>query len=658
MKNSFKNIRDYGVIGNLVTCALIASDGSIDWLCFPYLESPSIFAALLDVKRGGHFYITPTGFYNSTQTYIKETNVLETTFFTATGTAVITDFMPLKGIDDSYPLSMLFRKVRCLSGFITMEISFSPRFNYAQDVPTFEKIKEGICCKSNNQALILHTTLPLDIIADNEAKGVFNLFAREALDQLWIAIEYQNQKIAIVDTSTKTPFTIKNFSQKNLESLLRKVIRYWRKWVESATSSESVNNNPWYDLLIRSGLTLKLLSNPDTGAIAAAATTSLPEKIGGIRNWDYRYAWLRDASFTVQAFYHLGHTQEVNDYRKWIEGIIQYTKDFSKIYIMYGMHSELDDIDIYESVLSNLSGYKDSGPVRIGNDAVKQKQHDIFGELVNVIYDTSRYGHDITDDSWIVTIRIVNHVCEIWDTPDSGIWEIRGGQRHFVYSKLMCWSAIDRGIRIAEIKNNKKNNDNRISITNKTNETIELSEIQLNKWKEVKKEIENVILTQGFSKKMNSFTQVLDSDILDSSLLLIPILGFLPVEDERVQGTINAIIEHLSAGKGLIYRYLNDDGLAGDEGCFLLCTFWLIEALTLSERIEEAEKYFLEMLNYLSPLGLYSEEVDPLTGEQLGNFPQAFSHIGLINSALYLGIAKGKKHKGPEPIGIDEQHKI
>jgi GH15 family glucan-1,4-alpha-glucosidase len=383
----------------------------------------------------------------------------------------------------------------------------------------------------------------------------------------------------------------------------------------------------WHDIIARSGLVLKLLANPDSGAIAASATTSLPECTGGVRNWDYRYAWIRDSSYTIQALFHLEHIQESQDYIRWISSIIKQDRHPSDIHIMYPIHK---DVDMKEQMLDYLSGYRQSSPVRIGNAAYNQKQLDIYGDLINAIYDTTRYGKDISDETWEFIKDFVDYICEVWNTKDRGIWEIRDESRHYVHSKLMCWVAVDRGLKIAILKDT---------------ETI-------GKWEKTKEEIKTAILEKGFNKEMNSFVQSFDSNALDATTLLIPILGLLPFDDPRVQSTIDAVMKNLMTENGLVYRYKNEDGLPGDEGCFALCSFWLVDSLALSGRLAEAIEIFVNVLQLISPLGLLSEEIDPETGKMLGNFPQAFSHIGLINSALYIGIARGREHKGPKPQGF------
>jgi GH15 family glucan-1,4-alpha-glucosidase len=368
--------------------------------------------------------------------------------------------------------------------------------------------------------------------------------------------------------------------------------------------------------IVRSGLVLKLLTHHETGAICAAPTTSLPEEIGGSRNWDYRFNWIRDASFTVQALKNAGHVKEAKNNLKWFMDICKGAHEPRDIQIMYGLHGEAD---LEEIELPHLSGYRNSRPVRIGNGAAKQKQLDIYGELLNAFYETTQYRGVVSRGDWGYVMKILDYVCDVWNTTDAGIWEVRSGAQHFVYSKLMCWVAIDRGIKIAELSN---------------------FEAPIGRWDKCREDIKNAILQRGFNKKLNSFVQSFDSETLDATSLLIPIRGFLPFDDDRVQGTIDAALKGLTTKNGLVYRYKGEDGLPGSEGAFVLCSFWLVDVLALSGRVEEAEDVFNNLLKYISPLGLFAEEIDPETGEQLGNFPQAFSHIGLVNSALYLGKTK------------------
>ena len=418
-------------------------------------------------------------------------------------------------------------------------------------------------------------------------------------------------------------------SVESCRTLQRETESYWRGWVHSCDREICAFEGPWHDAVIRSGLVLKLLTHKDTGAIAAAATTSLPECIGGIRNWDYRYAWVRDASFTVQALHNLGHVREAQGFFRWMRSIVKQAEDPASLHIMYGLHG---GTALTEKTLDHLEGYSESRPVRIGNGASTQRQLDIFGELILAMYDTSRYGSDITPGEWNLVEKIADYVSTAWKNTDAGIWEVRGGDRHFTYSKLMCWVAVDRAIRIAE----RLGNHARVTL-----------------WKSARKDIRSAILQNGYNEKRKSFVQSFGADTLDATSLLIPTMGFLPHDDPRVQSTLNATLQDLAVG-GKVYRYKGDDGLPGGEGAFMLCSFWLITALALAGRAEEAKEYLVDVLKHSGPTMLLSEEIDTSTGRQLGNLPQAFSHIGLINSALYIGKAAGKPHTGPELTGSEK----
>lgn len=606
----FKKLEHYGIIGNLDTCALVGRDGSIDWCCFPHMESPSIFAEILDVDKGGCFAVRPKGPFESEQKYVEKTNVLQTIFHTSGGTVTLTDFMPLTEDDEkkAHDTQTIYRKVSFAGGPVELEVEFSPRFDYARAETVVTQSENGVVATGNNELVSLKSTFKLQITGDD----AYGSHTFKEGDTLWLALRYGRDVPLDVDVC---------------EELLESTIGYWRRWSHNCKSSTCVFYGPWHDIIARSGLVLKLLTHHETGAICAAPTTSLPEEIGGSRNWDYRFSWIRDSAFTVQALYNMGHVKEAKNCLKWFMDICKKSHDPAEIQIMYGLHGEQN---LEEQELGHLSGYRNSAPVRIGNDAAKQKQLDIYGELINAFYETTRYDDDVSPGDWAYVVKIVNHVCHVWDTVDAGIWEVRGDPQHFVYSKLMCWVAIDRGIKIAKLRG---------------------FGAPMDLWDDVRGEIKSAILQKGFSRELNSFVQSFDSKNLDATSLLIPIVDFLPFDDPRVQGTIDATIKELTADNGLVYRYNGEDGLPGKEGSFILCSFWLVNALALSGRVEEAEKLFTNLLKYASPLGLFAEEIDPDIGEQLGNFPQAFSHIGLINSALYLGKAKGRLQIGPEPLG-------
>ncbi len=611
MEHVFKDIEDYGIVGNLETCGLIGRDGSVDWLCFPYLESPAQFAALLDTQGGGQFSLRPVTKYKSIQVYEDDTNILKTTFTTPLGIVSITDFMPVDKRGHHQYRRALFRKISWEKGTVELGVHFKPRWSYGAFPPKWTALEQGLKAAEpgSDHFIFLQISVKLEL-NEQQAEGIIQ---GKAGDQAWTIMSYNDDH---------------PLDPQRCAEYLQQTKHYWQHWARHTSPSLSMVNAPWQELVIRSGLVLKLLANPDNGAIAAAATTSLPERIGGLRNWDYRYAWIRDSAFTVQALFHLGHEEEARAFRRWIKGVLQQAKDPEHLKIMYGLHGEAD---LEEKVLQHLSGYKDSSPVRIGNAAADQHQHDIFGELINALYETTRYGETLNQRDWEKIRDLVNYVIQIWKEPDSGIWEMRSGPNHFVYSKLMCWVALDRGIKMAQAKS---------------------FQAPLAEWKKVAAEIKESILSRGFNPELNSFVQSFDSEILDATNLLIPFVNFLPPTDERVLGTIEAVKKHLLVGHGLVLRYQSADGLPGQEGSFLLCSFWLVKALSLVGKIDEAEHLFKQVLSYISSLGLLSEEVDGATRKLIGNFPQAFSHIGLINSALYLGIAKGQKHHGPKPVGL------
>jgi alpha,alpha-trehalase len=607
----YKNLEAYGLIGNLETTAHVGNDGSIDWLCTPHLESPSVFGAILDFETGGSFSIRPPGSHTGTQSYIERTNVLQTVFGTQTGEVRLTDFMPplFDGTEPTNEPRALFRKVECTGGSADVEILFSPRFDYARVVPVFDTEGDTIVAQGGNQKLFLCSHRRLKMLP----QGVRGSFTMQKGETVWLILSYDSHC---------------SYGAGECEDVLGRTIRYWRTWAHDCDTRTCVFQGPWHDLVVRSGLTLKLLTHPATGAIAAAPTTSLPEEIGGVRNWDYRYAWIRDSSFTAQALYDLGHTSEALEYFHWFHRICENKTHPSEIQIMYGLHG---DTELPEEILGHLSGYRNSRPVRIGNGAAKQRQLDIYGELIEAYFETCRYEKGIPPESWSLLCRIIDYVCDIWDTPDYGIWEVRSEPKHFTHSKLMCWVAVDRGIRMAKYGGFKA---------------------PLDRWKKTRERIRSAILERGFNAKMNSFVQDFDSEFLDATALLIPLMEFLHVGDPRVQGTIEAIRNTLSHN-GLIYRYNGDDGLPGGEGSFLLCTFWLVDVLALSGRVDEAVELYEKILGYRSPLGLFAEEFDATEKIHLGNYPQGFSHIGLINSALYIGKAKGLTQIGPEPLGLE-----
>jgi len=600
-------IEAYGVVGNLETCALVAPDGSIDWFPFPHIESPSILAAILDDEDGGRFRITPTGQYESSQQYVDETNVLKTTFQTGMGTATLTDFLPPAGRVD-HSKKVIYRKVACSEGAVEMDIEYDPQFDYGRANTTIEPTDEGVRAEGGDERTVLQSPVELDI-SDGRVTGRLSL---EAGESKWFLLRCTGAEDADADPP----------------AALDDTIEYWEHWMHDCNwEADCVFGGSWHDIVVRSGLVLKLLTHAETGSIVAAPTVSLPETIGGVRNWDYRFNWLRDAGFTVQALMNLGHVEEATDYFEWFLNICQ-TDDPEKIQPLYGLHG---DTDLEEQELDHLEGYRNSRPVRIGNGAVEQTQLDIYGELLLAVDEMLARGRELDDEEWNAVRNLVEYVCDVWDKTDAGIWEVRGGEQHFVYSKVMCWVALDRGIDIADKRGH---------------------EAPIAEWRETRATIKADVLENGYDEEIGAFVQAYDADALDATGLLLPIVGFLPFDDERVQGTIDAVEATLAEDDVLVDRYNGDDGLSGEEGAFVLCSCWLIDALALSGRVDDARDRFEALLEYVSPLGLVAEELDTESGAHLGNFPQGFSHIGIINSALYVGYAGGGESPGPPPMGV------
>ena len=605
--SAYTPIEDYGVVGNLETCALVAPNGSIDWFPFPHLESPSILAAILDAERGGRFRIAPTVEFESQRRYLDDTNVLETTFHTADGTVTMTDFMPPAGRID-HPKRVLYRKVECTSGSVDIEVEFDPKFDYGREETRIESVENGVLAQGVRERTVLESPVALTI----EAGKITGQLSLDTGETEWFLLRCTGAEDAKTDP----------------DAALAATIEYWADWAHDCASSDGcVFEGPWHELVVRSQLALKLLTHAESGAIAAAPTTSLPEEIGGVRNWDYRFNWLRDAGFTVQALMNLGTTNEANEYFDWFMDLCL-ADDPETIQPLYGLHGETD---LDECELEHLEGYRGSSPVRIGNEAADQRQHDIYGELLLAVDEMRLHGRELTEEEWTRVRDITDYVCEIWDQQDAGIWEVRGGNDHFVYSKVLCWVAIDRAIAIAT-------DGDRIA--------------PLETWRETRETIRTDVLENGFNEDVGAFVQAYGSEALDATGLLFPIVGFLPFDDERIRGTISAIQNRLVRDDIFVQRYDGEDGLPGEEGAFVLCSCWLINALALSGRVEDARLRFENLIEDLSPLGLVAEEIDPKTGEHLGNFPQAFSHIGIVNSALYLGHAMGYETPGPAPMGI------
>ena len=619
-------ISDYGIIGTTRTIALVGRNGSIDWCCMPDLDSPSVFAALLDHRRGGRFQITHRQVCGWEQRYLEGTNVLETTLQSDQGRICIVDFMPLRGqlhrADRIDPAPEIHRIVTCDDGEVDVLIEWSPRFDYARASTHLSTDSTGYVAAGGSQRMALLGVPPdaATMVANASGPAVRAEFRMRAGQQMSLVARYG-------------PAGGEHRTSASLRAC-EETVQAWRDWVHVCEPEEACSfAGRFHRLVVRSGLALKLLTHPHTGAIAAAPTTSLPEQIGGVRNWDYRFAWIRDASFVSQALFALGHRSEARDFLHWLPNVAEAGEDqTSRLQILFGLHGETE---LPELELEHLEGYRGSRPVRIGNAAVGQLQLDIYGELINAAYELTRMGGDIAPRIWRFLAAVADQACSMWRKPDRGIWEVRGEPRHFVYSKVQTWVVLDRAIRLAEHYRLAGN---------------------LGNWRRERAAIRRAVLEEGFDPELGSFARSFGSKALDAANLLIPIVDFLPPEDLRVKGTIDQTIAHLTEN-GLVRRYLVDDGLSGGEGTFLLCTFWLVNALALSGRLEEAHEVFEGIARRSNHLGLYSEEIDARTGEFLGNFPQAFSHAGVINSALYLARAEGRYAPAPPPMGSPE-HRI
>ena len=634
----YKPIADYGAIGNLRTVALVGLDGSIDWCCLPNLDAPSVFGAILDVRKGGRFRVSPVKYKRSTQRYLGNTNVLETSFTSSksedeAGTLTLTDFMPLRGSivgagnPDTSP--MLLRLLECKEGEVEVALEWSPRFDYARANTFIERTEKGALARAgdesdetNSEVMVLAglpDTVSEVAVTDDGHGPVFRArFTLRAGERVALENHYG---VTEVETDLS-----------ECDALLQETVAAWRGWVHSCSDNPGgcAFGGPWHDLLIRSGLVLKLLTHPDTGAIAAAPTTSLPEDVGGVRNWDYRFSWIRDAAFTAQALFSLGHHAEALDFVNFVHRVAKAGGDHPlQLQIMYGLHGETD---LHEKTLPHLEGYRGSRPVRIGNGAAKQRQHDIYGELLGSAYELVRLGGRLEPDLMAFLGAVATKACRVWREPDAGIWEVRGGPQHFVYSKVMVWVALDRAVHMAE----------RYGLPG-----------PVETWRETREAVREAVLEEGYDPEVGAFVQAFGSKALDAANLLIPVVEFLPFNDPRVQGTIDRTLERLTHN-GVVHRYLTshtDDGLSGGEGGFGLTTFWLVDALALSGRLDEAHSLFEGMVKRANHLGLYAEEFDPHTGAFLGNFPQGFSHIGFVNSALYLARAEGRHAPAPAPVG-------
>jgi GH15 family glucan-1,4-alpha-glucosidase len=599
-------IEDYGLIGNMHTAALVGRNGSIDWLCLPHFDSPSIFAAALDDKKGGYFRIAPTSERAARkQMYWPETNVLITRFLLADGVVEVIDYMPV-GLTKGEPgFRQLVRRVEAVRGSVPMRLECCPAFNYARDEHKTDITPHGAVFRAPGLTVALTTRTPLEMRQD--CGGVVAEFTLNPGERATFVLRP-------LDPEHKGAEVLEDIE----ERLFNQTVAFWHKWLGQCTYA-----GRWREMVYRSALVLKLLTFEPTGALVAAPTCSLPEHIGGPRNWDYRYTWVRDAAFSLYGLLRVGFSEEAGEFMRWLEQRCHERKPDGGLQIMYGLHGEQE---LTEVALAHLSGYKDSRPVRVGNGAAEQLQLDIYGELMDSVYLYNKYGAPISWDLWRELSGLVDWVCDNWKRPDEGIWETRGGKQHFVYSKLMCWVAVDRALRLASKRS---------------------FPAPWSKWYQCRDEIYLDIMKNGWSKQRNAFVQFYGSDQLDASNLIMPLVFFMAPNDPRMLSTLDATMEDPSKGgllsNSLVYRYNTNhyfDGLEGEEGTFNMCTFWLVEALTRAgrterRRLEQARLIFEKMLGYANHLGLYAEQTGS-HGEALGNVPQAFTHLALISAAYNL----------------------
>ena len=623
MGEGYKPISDYAAIGNLRSVALIGRDGSIDWCCFPHMDRGSVFAAILDHRRGGRFRISASGGETQIQEYVSDSNVVKTTFRSGAGRLTVTDFMPLEGdIHDcgkSTAPPEIHRILGCEREEIEVEVEWSPRFDYGRAATRIERMDGGWVAVGGEDVLSLGGIEEGEIDEEDDGPVLRARLRMQKGEQRAVVTRWGTR-----DTACDLVESVRT---------MRRTVDIWREWSHREGIVHSHEwAGEWLPLIIRSALACKLLTHADTGAIAAAPTTSLPETIGGVRNWDYRFTWVRDASLTAQALISIGHSNEAVEFLHWLERVSAAGSEDWNPRIMFGLHGEHE---MPEEELEHLEGYRGSRPVNVGNGAADQFQLEVYGEFLNMGYELLRRGEKLEPEIMDFLHKSADYLHEVWEKPDQGIWEVRGEAQHFVYSKVMAWAGLDRAIHLAEGYG---------------------LEGDVERWREARDKIRETVLEKGYDEQIGAFVQAFGSKDLDAANLRIPLLEFLPFDDPRIQGTIDRTFEELTEN-GMVYRYLNDDGLPGKEGTFGLCTFWLVDVLALSNRLDEAEEIYEKMIAHANHVGLLPEQIDAKTGEFLGNFPQAFTHIGLINSALYLAYAKGRPIPEPAPIGTPEHKK-
>ncbi len=595
-------IAEYALLSDCRSAALVSRDGTVDWLCFPRFDSPAVFAGLLD-DDGGCWSLRPVGEASIQRRYLDGTMVLETTYRTQSGVAVVVDAMAIGRNERGHDLAaespgVLIRRVTCTEGSVAFALEYAPRPEYGLIHPLLHAIDGGVVARGGADVLVL--SCPVAVTLADTASAEFELSSGESVG---FALQHRAswQELPVV------------WDADHVAARLDDTIAGWQSWSSLHQSYEG----PWRDLVAHSGRVLQALTYQPTGAIVAAPTTSLPETVGGSRNWDYRYTWIRDASLTLEALWVAACPDEAHRFFTFMAGAaatsLQRGKDLQ---IMFGIGGERD---LSERTLPHLRGWRDSAPVRVGNGAWDQRQLDVYGEMLGAAHRLADQLSEFDDVTKEFLVSVVDTAATRWREKDQGIWEIRGEPRHFLYSKLMCWVALDRGIALADLLN---------------------AQARAQEWSTTREEIAAAILEQGWSDTAQAFTQSFGSEDLDASNLMMPIVGFLPGDDPRVRATVDAIADRLVDDHGLVYRYLAHDGLEGEEGTFLLCTFWLAQAQALVGETDRARTTFELAISYANDVGLLAEEVDPAGADLLGNFPQAFSHIGLVSAAWAIAQAE------------------
>ncbi len=604
-------IENHGIIGNMRSAAIISLDATIDFFCFPHFDSPTVFAALLDSERGGSFRIEPQQEVRYKQLYLPDTNILLTRLLSDDGVAEITDFMPVSADEEGEPAyaHQIVRSIRVIKGSFRFKVLCAPRFDYARAQHQACMEADAVCFRPRDgvrEAMALYATVPLRIDGQ-DARAEFTLEQGQNASFAFGAIA--REQIGGTDA----------LKEDRVNSCFDVSVAYWRKWI-----GQSTYKGRWREIVNRSAFVLKALTSSEHGSNIAAATFGLPEEAGGTRNWDYRYAWLRDSSFSLYALIRLGLSSEVKAYTSWmrarlVDGLNGDFQENGPLRIMYRADGS-SDLD--EGELDHLSGYKESKPVRVGNGANEQLQLDIYGEIMDALYLSNKYGDSVSKDGWRRAIRIMEWLGTNWKRPDQGIWEIRGEAKHLLHSRLMCWVAFDRVIRLAD----KRSLDAPIA-----------------EWRDIRREIDNDIVDNFWDAELDSFVMARGEKDVDGALLLMPMLRYISPTDPRWLSTMRRIEEELGEDS-LVFRYPpGRDGLDGNEGSFTACSFWLIECLARAGQVDKARLRFDKMLGYANHLGLYSEQLGS-SGEHLGNFPQALTHMALISAATYLDRAlDGKK---------------